>query len=191
MDQPFGGTAEQAYNISGIAKAVKEAGGEMEIMSAMKFREVAFPDGRDIKLWPVYADALDADVLINVPIAKHHNLARLTLGMKNLMGLIKNRGEFHFNLGQRVADLASMLRPDLTVVDAVRILNNHGPAGGDLADVKLMNTVIASHDFVAADAWAATLFGLTAEDLPIVRAAAQMGLGTTDLKSIKIEEIKV
>ncbi len=191
MDQPFGGTAEQAYNVSGIAKAVKEAGGEMEVMSALKFRDVPFPDGKDIKSWPVYADALDTDVLINVPIAKHHSLARLTLGMKNLMGLIRNRGEFHFNLGQRVADLAGLLRPELTVVDAVRILNNHGPTGGNLADVKLMNTVIASHDFVAADAWAATLFGMTGEDLPIVRAASQMGLGTTDLKSIKIEEINI
>jgi len=191
MDQPFGGTAQQAYERSGIGKAVKEAGGEMEIMSGMKFREVDIPDGRDIKKWSVYADALDTDVLINVPIAKHHNLGRLTLGMKNLMGLIKDRGQFHFNLGQRVADLTSLLRPQLTVVDAVRILTNHGPTGGDLADVKLMNTVIASHDIVAADTYAATLFGLTADDIPIIRAAAPMGIGTTDLKSMKVEEINV
>lgn len=191
MDQPFGGTAEQAYERSGIAKAVKEAGAEMEVMSAMKFRETAIPDGKDITKWPIYADALDTDVLINVPIAKHHSLARLTLGMKNLMGLIKNRGEFHFNLGQRIADLTSLLRPQLTVVDAVRILTNHGPSGGNLDDVKLMNTVIASHDIVAADAYAATLFGLTGNDIPAIRAAAQMGLGTTDLKSMKVEEISV
>jgi uncharacterized protein (DUF362 family) len=191
MDQPFGGTAQQAYERSGIAKAVKDAGGEMEIMGNMKYREVAIPDGRDINKWSVYSDALDTDVLINVPIAKHHSLGRLTLGMKNLMGLIKNRGDFHFNLGQRVADLASLLRPQLTVVDAVRILTNHGPTGGSLSDVKLLNTVIASHDFVAADAYAATLFGLTGNDIPIIRAAAQMGLGVTDLKSVKVEEISV
>jgi uncharacterized protein (DUF362 family) len=191
MDQPFGGTAEQAYERSGIAKAAKEAGAEMEIMSAMKFKEIAIPDGRDIKKWSVYADALDTDVLINVPIAKHHNLGRLTLGMKNLMGLIKDRGQFHFNLGQRLADLTSLLRPQLTVVDAVRILTNHGPTGGSLADVKLMNTVIASHDIVAADTYATTLFGLTGDDIPAIRAAAPMGLGTTDLKSVKVEEISV
>ena len=191
MDQPFGGTAQQAYERSGIGQAVKDAGGEMEIMSNMKFREIAIPDGRDIKKWSVYMDALDADVLINVPIAKHHSLGRLTLGMKNLMGLIKDRSQFHFNLGQRVADLTSLLRPQLTVVDAVRILTNHGPTGGSLADVKLMDTVIASHDIVAADAYAATLFGLTADDVPVIRAAVQMGLGTTDLESVKVEEIKV
>ena len=191
MDQPFGGTAEQAYERSGIAKAVKETGGEMEVMSAMKFREIAIPDGRDITKWPVYTDALDTDVLIDVPIAKHHSLGRLTLGMKNLMGLIKDRGQFHFNLGQRVADLTSLVHPQLTVVDAVRILTNHGPTGGNLEDVKLMNTVIASHDIVAADTYAATLFGLTGADIPAIRAAAPMGLGTTDLQSVKVEEIGI
>jgi uncharacterized protein (DUF362 family) len=191
MDQPFGGTAQQAYERSGIAKAVKDAGGEMEIMSNMKFREAAIPDGRDIKKWSFYSDALDTDVLINVPIAKHHNLGRLTLGMKNLMGLIKDRPQLHFNLGQRVADITSLLHPQLTVVDAVRILTNHGPTGGSLADVKLLNTVIASHDIVAADTYATALFGLTADDIPAIRAAAQMGLGTTDLKSVKVEEISV
>jgi uncharacterized protein (DUF362 family) len=191
MDQPFGGTAEQAYERSGISQAVKAAGGEMEIMSPMKFREVAIPAGRDITKWPVYADALEADVLINVPIAKHHNLGRLTLGMKNLLGLVKDRPQFHFNLGQRVADLTSLLHPALTVVDAVRILTNHGPTGGSLEDVKFMNTVIAGHDIVAADAYAATLFGLTANDIPALRAAVEMGLGTIDLNSLKIAEIKV
>jgi uncharacterized protein (DUF362 family) len=191
MDQPFGGTAERAYERSGIAAAVKEAGGEMEVMGNRKYLETDIPDGRDIKKWPVYIDALEADVLINVPIAKHHSLGRLTLGLKNLMGLIKDRGQFHFNLGQRVADLTSLLRPELTVVDAVRILTNHGPTGGNLDDVKLTNTVIASHDIVAADTYATKLFGLTGEDIPAIRAAVQMGLGTTDLTSIKVEEIDI
>jgi len=189
MDQPFGGTAEQAYEQSGIAKAVIEAGGEMEVMSPMKFREIDIPDGRDITKWPIYIDAFDTDVLINVPIAKHHSLGRLTLGMKNLMGLIQNRAQFHFNLGQRIADLTSLLRPQLTVVDAVRILTNHGPSGGNLDDVKIMNTIIASHDIVAADSYAATLFGLTGVDIPAIRAGMEMGLGTTDLNSMKIEKI--
>jgi len=191
MDQPFGGTPRQAHAQSGIEEAVQAAGGQMEVMSNIKYRETSIPEGRDITSWPVYGDVLDADVLINVPIAKHHSLARLTLGMKNLMGVILKRGEFHFNLGQRIADLNSLVRPTLTVVDAVRILMNHGPTGGNLDDVKLVNTVIASHDTVAADAYAATIFELTGADIPAVRAGAQMGLGTIDLSSIKIEEISV
>jgi uncharacterized protein (DUF362 family) len=191
MDQPFGGTPEQAYVRSGIDAAVKSAGGTMEVMSRVKFRDTPIPDGKDITRWQVYGDVLDADVLIDVPIAKHHSLARLTLGMKNLMGVILNRGQFHSNLGQRIADLTSLRKPDLTIVDGVRILMNHGPSGGDLNDVKLANTIIASRDIVAADAYAATLFGLTGEDIPAIRAGAQMGLGTADLKSVKIEELVV
>ncbi len=191
MDFGFGGRPEQAYSRSGISDAVGKAGGQMEVMSSVKYRDTAIPEGRDLTSWPVYGDVLDADVLINVPIAKHHNLARLTLGMKNLMGVVLNRGDFHSNLGQRIADLTSVVRPTLTVVDAVRILMNHGPTGGDLDDVKMTNTVIASHDIVAADAYATTLFGLSGADLPAVRAGAQMGLGTMELGSVKVEEINV
>jgi uncharacterized protein (DUF362 family) len=111
--------------------------------------------------------------------------------MKNLIGVVLDPGKLHFNLGQRIADLNSLVRPTLTVIDAVRILMNNGPTGGNLDDVKLANTVIASQDTVAADSYAATLFGLTANDIPAIRSGAQMGLGTMDLSNIKIEEISV
>ena len=191
MDSPFGGSGESAYARSGIADAVAAAGGEMEIMNPAKFRKTDIPAGRDINRWPVYQDVLAADVLIDVPVAKHHSLARLSLAGKNLMGVIQDRGGIHANLGQRIADLVSLVRPQLTVVDAVRTLMNHGPTGGNLDDVRLANTVIASHDIVAADAYAATLFDLGGKDIAYVRAAAEMGLGTLDLDSLKIEEIAV
>jgi uncharacterized protein (DUF362 family) len=191
MDSGFGGTAESAYARSGIQEAVRAAGGEMEIMNRHKFNKVRIPAGRSIREWPIYQDALNADVLINVPIAKHHSLARLTLGGKNLMGLILNRGSIHSDLGQRIADLTSVIRPALTVVDAVRILMRNGPTGGNLDDVKLANTVIASHDIVATDAYAATLFDMTGTDISYIKAAAGMGLGTLDLNRIQIAEVAV
>ena len=191
MDQPFGGTASQAYSKSGIADAVKAAGGEMEVMSSIKFKNTSLPGAVDIKTWPVYADILSADVVINVPIAKQHNLAVLTLAMKNLMGVVENRNQIHINLGQRVADIASLVKPALNIIDCVRILVRNGPTGGNLNDVKMTNTVIASRDIVAVDAYAATLFGLTGADIPAVSAGAKMGLGTLDIKNIKIEEINV
>ena len=95
----------------------------------------------------------------------------------------------HVNLGQRIADLNSLVRPTLTVMDAVRILTAHGPTGGSLNDVKQTNTVIASHDMIATDAYTTTLFGLKPEHIAYVKAGAARGLGTMDLKSIKIEEI--
>jgi len=191
MDTPFGGTADSAYSVSGISDAVAAAGGEMEVMSPVKFVKVDIPSGKDITSWPLYQDVLDCDVLIDVPIAKHHSLARLTLGGKNLLGLVGDPNQIHQNLGQRIADLISVIRPTLTVVDAVRILVAHGPTGGSLNDVKDTQTVIASHDIVAADAYGATLFDLTGEDILFVKAAAAMGLGTLDLGSIKIEEVNL
>ena len=97
----------------------------------------------------------------------------------------------HRNLGQRLADLASRVRPALTVVDAVRILRDNGPSGGDLNDVQKLDTVIASPDIVAADSYAATLFGLQPERLTYVVAGEAMGLGRSDLSSMKIEEVIV
>jgi uncharacterized protein (DUF362 family) len=189
MDMPLGGTPQSAYAVTGIGDAVKAAGGEMEVMSRVKFVKTSIPEGRDIKEWDIYQDVLKADVLIDVPIAKHHSLARLTLGSKNLLGVIANPNGIHRNLGQRVADLASLIRPTLTVVDAVRILTAHGPTGGSLNDVKETNTVIASHDLVAADAYGATLFGMTGSEIAYIKAGAEMGLGTMDLEGIKIEEV--
>ena len=190
MDTPFGGTPESAYAVSGIADAMRAAGGEMEVMSPVKFVKTAIPEGRDLTEWEVYQDVLEADVLINVPIAKDHNLARLSLGIKNLLGVITKPNQMHSNLGQRAADLVSLIRPTLTVVDAVRILTAGGPTGGSLNYVQQADTVIASHDFVAADAYAATLFDMTGADIAYVKAAADMGLGTLDLGG-KVKELSV
>ena len=191
MDSPFGGTAEQAYARSGIQEQVLAAGGEMEIMARFKFVSTEIPQGLDLRQCDIYDEVLNADVVIDVPIAKDHGLARLTLGMKNLMGVIRDRPAMHRNLWQRLPDLTSRVRPALTVVDAVRILLANGPTGGNLDDVKKLDTVIASPDIVAADSYAATLFGLQPSDLGHVRAATDMGLGRSDLDSLKIEEIAV
>jgi uncharacterized protein (DUF362 family) len=189
MDYPFGGTAQSAYEISGIKTAVEAAGGEMHVMSYPKYVTADIPLGKSMKQVRVYPDFLEADLLINVPIAKHHSASRLTLGCKNLMGTVLDRNLMHADLHQRIADVTSLVQPDLTVVDAVRILTNHGPTGGDLADVKQTNMVIASRDIVAADAYATTLFGLSAADIGYIMASEALGLGTTDLASVDLREI--
>jgi uncharacterized protein (DUF362 family) len=189
MDFPFGGTAKSAYEISGIKAAVEAVGGEMHVMSPPKYISVDIPLGKSMRQARVYPDILDADLLINVPIAKHHSSSRLTLGGKNLMGTVLDRNMMHADLHQRIADLASLIQPDLTVIDAVRILMNHGPTGGDLEDVKQTDTIIASRDIVAADSYATTLFGLTAADIGYIMASEELGLGTTDLAGIDLREI--
>src|SRR5512142_2164123 len=191
MDMPFGGTPSTAYAISGIEEAVKAAGGEMEIMSPVKFTEFDMPVGKDIKSWKSYRDIIETDVLSGVPIAKHHSLARLSIGSKNLLGLVGAPNQIHQNLAQRIADLISVIRPTLTVIDAYRILMDHDPTGCSLNDVKQANTIIASHDLVAADSYGATLFGLTGAEIPYIKKSAEMGLGTMDLNSVKVEEVNV
>jgi uncharacterized protein (DUF362 family) len=189
MDSPFAGISpNSAYAVSGIEAAVKAAGGEMEVMSPIKFAKFDIPQGKSLTSWEIYRDVLETDVLINVPIAKNHSLARLTLGGKNLLGVVTDPNQIHSNLGQRVADLVSLIRPNLTVVDAFRILVDHGPTGGSLEDVRQANTIIASHDIIAADAFGATLFGLTGADISYIKKGAEMGLGQMDLKSVKVEE---
>ena len=118
-------------------------------MNRHKFVEAEIPDGLDIKKWDFYKEILDADLVIDVPIAKDHGTTRLSLGAKNMLGVITNPGGIHANIHQRIADLTSLVRPKLTVVDAIRTLMSNGPTGGNLDDVRMTNTIIASHDIVA------------------------------------------
>ncbi len=192
MDFPFAGSPQASYETSGIAAAVAAAGGQMETMNRLKFRETTIPQGKNLRSSNIYGDILDADLVINVPIAKNHGSAGLTLGMKNLMGVIQDRNTLHARgLHQCIADLNTAVRPQLTVVDAYRMLMANGPTGGNLDDVKQANTVIVSADGVAADAYAATLFGIQPAEIGYIKLGAALGLGTMDLGAIKIEEIAV
>jgi uncharacterized protein (DUF362 family) len=189
MDSPFGGTAQEAYKISGIQEQVEAAGGQMVSMLYRKFLTTKNPKAVYLKSPAVYEDILKADVIINVPIAKQHSEAVLTLGMKNLMGIVRDRETMHLNLGQFIADLNALVRPQLTVVDAVRILTANGPSGGDLEYVKKLDTLIASTDVVAADSYATSLFGMKPEDIDYIVKGVSMGLGRSDLQNLNILKI--
>jgi uncharacterized protein (DUF362 family) len=180
----------RTYNNSGIKPemdSIKDPRVKCVYIDNRKFVPVNIVDGKSIKEWSFYKDALEADCYINVPIAKHHGASRLTIGLKNVMGVIGGkRGKIHQNMGQNLADLNTVIRPQLTVVDATRILLRNGPQGGNLYDVKNIDTIIASADTVAADAYATTLFGLKPEDIESTRAASQMGLGEMNLSKLDI-----
>ena len=180
----------RCYNNSGIKPeldAMEDRRVKCVHIDNRKFVPVRIENGKAIKEWSFYKDALEADCYINVPIAKQHGLSRLTMGLKNVMGVIGGkRGQIHHNIGQKLADLNTVVRPRLTVVDATRILLRNGPQGGSPDDVRKMDTLIASTDPVAADAYATTLFGLKPKDIESTRAAYQMGLGEMDLSKLDI-----
>jgi uncharacterized protein (DUF362 family) len=152
-----------------------------------KFVPVDIVRGKAVNRLEIYKDALEADTYINVPVAKHHSLIKLTLGLKNSMGVLGgNRGNMHHNLGQKLADLATVIRPKLTLIDATRILLRNGPQGGDLDDVKILDTLVASTDPVACDAFATTLFDMQPDEIASTVAAYKMGLGEMHLAAMQI-----
>jgi uncharacterized protein (DUF362 family) len=182
--------ARRCYQNSGIRPAVtalEDKGVQCDYIDERRFVPVDIEKGRSLTQWEFYRDALEADCYINVPVAKHHGLARLTLGLKNTMGVIGGRrGRIHDDIGQNLADLATVIRPRLTVIDATRMLLRNGPQGGNLKDVRVADTLIASADPVAADAYATTLFGLEPQEIGSTRAAFEMGLGEMDLSRVQV-----
>jgi uncharacterized protein (DUF362 family) len=191
MDSPFGGTAANAYITSGIAEQVGLAEGEMVDMPNFKFSPVKIKGAPDHKPLLIYEDIFKADLVINVPIPKNHSLAKLTLGMKNLMGVIQDREAIHLSMSKRLTDLNRTIQPGLIVMDAVRILTANGPTGGNLADVKQLDTIVASTDVVAVDSYATRFFDMKPSAIDYIIEASKNGLGVSDLSSVKIEELTV
>ncbi len=154
-----------------------------------RFRATPIPDGLLLKSWPIYEDLFDFDILINMPIAKSHNVSGITLGMKNIMGLLGgNRGELHLDFDTKIVDLNTVIRPVLTIVDAYRILKRNGPSGGSLHDVEEKKMVIAGTDPVAIDAYAAKLFDLRPEQILYLQQAHARGLGELDMTLVPVKE---
>lgn len=185
--------ARKSYDKSGIQAIATEAGAEVLFHDKRKYKDTPI-NGKTFKSWTLYQDILKADTILNCPIAKDHTIANLTLSIKNLMGIMGGkRNETHAKLGPFLADLAAFLQPKLklTVIDACRVLIANGPTGGRLDDVERRDTIIAGTDFVAADAYATTLFDRPLEKIIGIKEAEELGLGTTDYKKLCSEPILV
>lgn len=181
----------RCYVQSGIAPAASSLGAEVSYVDDRKFRDMRI-NGEAIKSWPLYTEVFEADKVINVPIAKHHGLAKLTMSMKNWMGIMGGkRSSIHQKIDESLADMSRIVKPSLTILDAVRILTANGPQGGDLRDVKKLDTVIAGVDQVAIDSYGATLFGMKGSDLGYVVIGDRTGLGRIDLSKLKIRKINL
>src|SRR6187399_804837 len=177
--------ANRCFQRSGIWRAAYALGANVILPSAHRFRELRMK-GEVLDQWPVYLPLVNADKVINVPVAKHHNLSKFTGGMKNWYGILGGRrNRLHQNIHLSIADLATFMRPTLTVLDATRVLFRNGPQGGNIADAKDMHQVIASLDEVAADTYGAQLLGVDPARVTYLRLGQERKLGTMDLVGLQ------
>jgi uncharacterized protein (DUF362 family) len=183
--------AKRCYVRSGIQEAVKQAGGDMIFVDDYRVKKMPLK-GAWLKDWDIVLDVVEADKIINVPIAKHHSLCRLTMGMKNWLGAIGGaRNQLHQDIDRAVVDLAAFFKPQLTVLDAYRILVRNGPQGGRISDTELAKTVVAGTDPVAVEAMGASFFNVAPRELPYLGLARERGLGEFDLGKVRIEKRKI
>jgi len=171
-----------AYVTSGIQKAAEEAGAKVlqvdNAGDAKLYPRIAIPNAYDLKDSLVNRYAIECDTFVNVPIAKTHGTAGLTLGLKNLMGVTGDqRGKWHWAMDDDIADINRVVHSKLTLIDASSIMLRGGPTGGNPAYLKRLDTFIASSNVVSADAEAAKLFGRSAADILYIAKAEKAGIG--------------
>lgn len=178
----------RCFQRSGIAEAAQRVGADVILPDPSRFKEVDL-QGEILRAWPVLDLFLNADKVINIPIAKHHSLTGTTLGMKNWYGMLGGpRHQLHQKIHESLVDLADFVRPTLTIIDCYRILVRNGPTGGNLQDVLLKKTLIGGTDPVALDAYVAKAYwNIEVSSLPYLKMAANRGLGTYEFEKVRTQ----
>jgi uncharacterized protein (DUF362 family) len=178
----------KTYVTSGIPDAVRPLGAEVLMLDRSRFRETDIK-GEKVKSIPIFPGILECDLVINVPVVKHHVLANGTLCMKNYMGVIENRRFFHQDIATCLADITRFMKPRICILDAMRVLMAHGPKGGKLEDVQVKATVAAGVDIVALDALGAELLGRKPDEVKSVMKGQAAELGKANYRSLNLAEI--
>jgi uncharacterized protein (DUF362 family) len=183
----------RCYKNSGIESAVKKAGGELVTgKEESMYHEVEIPKGKILKRARVHELILNSDVFINIPVLKNHGGAVMSLTMKNLMGVVWDRGYWHKNgLHQCIADFATFCKPDLNIIDGFNVMKRNGPRGVSVDDVVNMKYQILTKDMVAADTAAVKVFGLDVSRVKHISLAEESGVGTTKLDALNIKRISM
>lgn len=181
--------ATVCFEMSGIRKVADATGAVIvNANSEGMYRPVSIPGAKVLAQTQVARDVLEADCFINLPVAKDHSATRVTLGLKNLMGIVWDRQVWHVQgVHECIGDFALAVKPHLTIIDATRILVTKGPKGP--GEVRKPNQIIAAVDPVAADAFATTLFGLKPNDIGYIMHAHRMGVGEARLNQLNITKV--
>jgi len=189
---------QKCYDNSGIEKAAKAAGAlVLPGNDESYYKEVAIPQGVKLKNAKIHQALLEADVWFNVPVLKNHGGAKMTIAMKNYMGIVWDRGFFHSNdLQQCIADACTWTKkPALNIIDAYRCMRKGGPQGRSISDTSVLKTLIVSTDIVAADTAAVGLFNqvesMDINDVTHIAKGEKLNLGTQNLDKLNIKRIKL
>lgn len=183
--------AQRCFAITGVGAVAKKTGADLVIPRESLMKDMNL-HGHRLNVWPVFTPIIEADKLINLPIAKDHGLSRLTLGIKSWIGAVGGRrSALHQDIHQTIVDLAQFFNPTITLIDATRIMVNNGPSGGNESDVRVKNRLLLSNDPVAADTKAASLFDLNPDELGFIQLADKWNLGTKDLSKIRQQKVTV
>jgi uncharacterized protein (DUF362 family) len=185
IDNPINDPAS-CFMLSGIEKAVTDAGAKVIMPTPSLFANTTVKDATLIKDWPVFFGPLEkADKLIGIAPVKHHHRSGASMTMKNWYGLLGGRrNTFHQDINGIIAELAVMVKPTLVILDGTMVMMTNGPTGGSISDLKQADTMIASCDMVAADSCGCELLGMKVSDLPYLAKAQGYGVGTTDWQSL-------
>ena len=176
--------ARRCFALTGAGMVAKKTGADLIFPRSSLMRQMKL-HGNRLDIWPVFVPLVEADKLINLPVAKHHSLSSLTLGMKNWIGAVGGRrNKLHQDIHMTIVDLAQFFNPTLTLIDGIRIMTRNGPSGGSMSDVNQKNTLILSNDPVAADARAALLFGRKPEQIGFIKLGQKWGLGTYEFQKL-------
>jgi len=184
---------KSCWKTSGIGDAVRKNGGTILTGDNEKdYKEVPLKGAKILKTVKVHKLVVESDYFINVPVLKSHGSGRVTISMKNLMGIVWDRRLWHReDLHYCIAEFASFYKPDLNVVDAYRVMKRHGPRGRSGKDVAAFRSLIASDDILAADIAATKLFGEDIKNVRYIQLATEMKVGNADLKNMNIARIKL
>jgi uncharacterized protein (DUF362 family) len=185
LDNPINDPGS-CYLLSGIDEAVKKAGGTILLPREDLFENFTLPGGKLISNWPIlYKPLKNADKIIGLAPIKNHHRSGASMSMKNWYGLLGGRRNiFHQDINTIITELALMIKPTLVILDGFSVMMTNGPTGGSTSDLKQKNTIIASTNQIAADAYGSTLLNMNPKDLPYLAMAEQKGAGTADYKSL-------
>jgi uncharacterized protein (DUF362 family) len=166
------------------------------------FKPAPIPKGMVLKEARIIRTFYNYDVFINMNIIKEHSGSNLSGALKNLMGINspKSNLDFHKRIGTTnkddishldrcIADLNTIIRPHLCIIDATEFVITNGPHGpGELLKPQ---KVIAGTDPVAIDSYGASLFGYNQKDILVLTKAHELGVGEMDLEKLNIKELEI